>query len=427
MVSCLGVVLVPLHSLRHASVDKQEKALQTASSRDFLLTVFECAFACFLFALSTILLFHLLSPFFLPPWVQVTPWSYTPTGHWNDVFLPTSSCPFTLGQDQDTSGPTVLGTATHYESPSLIAGFDNYKQSVYNVPAMPLDVQQAVRLFHARPEVWWIGMLMKFLLRPSEASVHRQAAVVFGTGPPVVGVHIRRTDKVTAGEALQYEVDEYMQHVETFCNAKLPSGWQKQNKSASGSRKECVVYVATDEPQILQQVKEGYPHIRLVGDSDVAKVAADQAGRNSFSSLQGTYDDVMHLSSADLIVGTFSSGISRLAYEIMQHKNSVIDASFDYQSLDSVWYFSGQSYSRYCLTTDYTQKSQYELVEGDELLCDVIVPNVNGTLVCTSKRLGIEVKVPSGSIDWCSNPSEPFQFRNILPSYMSRPSETLTP
>lgn len=38
--------------------------------------------------------------------------------------------------------------------------------------------------------------------------------------------------------------------------------------------------------------------------------------RYSTAGLLGVYDDIMHLAEADLLVGTFSSQVSRLAYEV---------------------------------------------------------------------------------------------------------------
>lgn len=47
----------------------------------------------------------------------------------------------------------------------------------------------------------------------------------------------------------------------------------------------------------------------------------------------GVYDDMMHLAAADFLVGTFSSQVSRVAYEIKQITGPEIDASFAYHSV----------------------------------------------------------------------------------------------
>lgn len=336
-------------------------------------------------------------------------------------------------------------------------------QTVYDPPAMPFDVQEAVQLFHARPEIWWVGALSKFLLRPSDASVvrHRRMALGGGVeqssgtgggqqsllsggkeqsglpqGAPFVGVHIRRSDKVTVKEADAYEVRQYMRHVEAFCDSKLPSGWQTRgggNSSQTGGRKSstwhindgdvsdaCIIYVATDEPAVLREVINNFPHLKLVGNNNVTALEAKVGLRNSFDGLLGIYDDVIHLSRADYLVGTLSSQVTRLAYEIMQHRNDMVDASFTYQSLDSVWYYGGQPACRYCATSDFTAGGQQVVIEGDELRCDVIVQIAGGMVECRNERLGAKMWIPSGIVDWCPHPARSFQFRNVLPPYMSR-------
>ncbi|GAQ88661.1 alpha 1,6-fucosyltransferase [Klebsormidium nitens] len=396
--------------------------------------------------------------------LKVTPWRYAPTGHWNDVFLPVTHCPFPE-DDRNSWGPEIGASQTHDASPSVFMQIIDTHQTVYDPPAMPFDVQEAVRLFHARPEIWWVGALAKFLLRPSEASVARlrRMALDEGGGPsvatgaeeqsllsggkelsgvprgvPFVGVHIRRSDKVTVKEANAYEVLQYMRHVEAFCDSKLPSGWQTRSGSDSstsqtgGERNSstrqssggdyfdaCVIYVATDEPAVLRDITDNFPHLKLVGNNTVNALAADVGQRNSFEGLLGIYDDVIHLSRADYLVGTLSSQVTRLAYEIMQHRNDIVDASFTYQSLDSVWYYGGQPSCRYCATSDYTAGGQRVVLKGDELHCDVIVQKTGGMIECRNERVGAKMWVPSGIVDWCPTPASSFQFRDVLPPYMS--------
>lgn len=71
--------------------------------------------------------------------------------------------------------------------------------------------------------------------------------------------------------------------------------------------------------------------------------------RDSRDGARGIYDDTILLSSTDYLVGTFSSQVSRLAYEIMQVNGSsssssspgagaaVTDRSLHYHSVDSMW------------------------------------------------------------------------------------------
>jgi hypothetical protein len=68
---------------------------------------------------------------------------------------------------------------------------------------------------------------MSYLMRPSGASLQRPAEFTAANAwaGPIVGVHVRRTDKLAA-EAKLHQADEYMQHVEYLCDQRLSSGWQ---------------------------------------------------------------------------------------------------------------------------------------------------------------------------------------------------------
>jgi hypothetical protein len=176
---------------------------------------------------------------------------------------------------------------------------------------------------------------MSYLMRPSGASLQRHAefkAANAWTGP-IVGVHVRRTDKLAA-EAKLHQVDEYMRHVEYLCDQQLSSGWQEralkltvnqplllqqeqrmaqaaaiaagatpaaataaaggaanaaaasggaaaaaavagQASSTAGVQKhqhsECSVYLASDEPAVAQEAREKYKHIHIITNDRALK------------------------------------------------------------------------------------------------------------------------------------------------------------
>lgn len=68
--------------------------------------------------------------------------------------------------------------------------------------------------------------------------------------------------------------------------------------------------------------------------------------RWSQQGLAGIVNDLLLLSSTNFLVGTFSSHVSRLAYELAQVRGGeagtpALDPSLNYYSLDSMWYFGG--------------------------------------------------------------------------------------
>lgn len=134
----------------------------------------------------------------------------------------------------------------------------------------------------ARVVFRWVGVLSSYILRPSAASLERLAAYRrdHSWASPVIGVHIRRTDKVTSGEAILHSVGEYMLHVERYCDWRHGSGWQQAQTAASKESEtgtddavrlrrlpdsgRCTVYLATDEPEVVQETVKDYPHIQVI-------------------------------------------------------------------------------------------------------------------------------------------------------------------
>lgn len=146
----------------------------------------------------------------------------------------------------------------------------------------------------------WVGVLASYLLRPSPQSAARHAEVRRSFGSTtnnnniVVGVHIRRSDKVAWGRSYLHVVEEYMTHVERYCDWRLGPDWwvkklqhekqqaqmlaEQQHKqeqadqvAASGAESGasppgCVVYLASDEPAVLEEMREYYPHIQVVAN-----------------------------------------------------------------------------------------------------------------------------------------------------------------
>ena len=206
---------------------------------------------------------------------------------------------------------------------------------------------------HGDPIVWWVAQFLKYMLRPQPhlEAMLQSTVSNFKLEHPIVGVHIRRTDKVGT-EAAFHAVEEYMTHVlEWFRKQQLTNPEVKAR-----------VYVASDEPRVLGECRKKYPDVEFLGDQDVAKSAAVSSRwvtllllptckifivhvhssflRYSDSSLRGVIQDIHLLSLTDYLVCTFSSQVCRIAYEIMQQNH--VDASNRFKSLDDIWYYGGQ-------------------------------------------------------------------------------------
>ena len=71
------------------------------------------------------------------------------------------------------------------------------------------------------------------------------------------------------------------------------------------------VYLASDEPSVLDECRMKYPDVEFLGDQDIA-IARSAAldSRYSDSSLRGVIQDIHLLSLTDHLVCTFSSNVS---------------------------------------------------------------------------------------------------------------------
>ena len=96
-------------------------------------------------------------------------------------------------------------------------------------------------------------------------------------GRPLVGVHVRRTDKIGFG-VLQPQVlpvGRYLGRAEAWWRWAQPSRHPRVHLLASpGPRLVRRLYVASDDPRSLGEVRRTYPNITALGDWQIAKSAA---------------------------------------------------------------------------------------------------------------------------------------------------------
>lgn len=153
---------------------------------------------------------------------------------------------------------------------------------------------------------WWIGQLLKFILkpRPETKQMLENGKQKLGFKKPIVGVHIRRTDKVGT-EAAFHSLEEYMRSVDEYFN-------QLEMVQQVDKRR---IFLASDDPKVIDEARSKYPHYDVIGDPEIAKVAAVST-RYTDSSLNGIMLDIDLLAQCDFLVCTFSSQVCRVAYEV---------------------------------------------------------------------------------------------------------------
>ncbi|XP_051510281.1 alpha-(1,6)-fucosyltransferase-like isoform X1 [Myxocyprinus asiaticus] len=197
--------------------------------------------------------------------------------------------------------------------------------------AIPEDLAPRLQRLHGDPSVWWVSQFVKYLVRPQawlEKEI-QETGVKLGFKHPIVGVHVRRTDKVGT-EAAFHPIEEYMAHVE--------EQFQYISQRVHVDKKR--VYLATDDPSLLQEARTKYTDYEFISDNSISW-SASLHNRYTENSLRGVILDIHFLSQTDFLVCTFSSQVCRVAYEIMQTLHP--DASSFFRSLDDIYYFGGQN------------------------------------------------------------------------------------
>ncbi|CAH0726729.1 unnamed protein product, partial [Brenthis ino] len=253
-------------------------------------------------------------------------WRYNNKG-WEYVFYPISDSCVSVYDDKVVQWPAS------YDAKVVSLPFiDSISQKPKFLPlAIPSDLAHRIVRFNGDPASWWIGQMLKYILKPKPAiqkSINETIAKM-NFKNPIVGVHIRRTDKVGT-EAAFHHIDEYMRHVhEYFAQLEL-------TRHVDARR----VYLATDDASVIDDARARYPGYVFLGDARVAQAAATHR-RYTPLSLAGLLRDLHLLARCDFLVCTFSSQVGRVAYEMMQSNRA--DAARSVHSLDDIYYFGGQN------------------------------------------------------------------------------------
>ncbi|GFU32721.1 alpha-(1,6)-fucosyltransferase [Nephila pilipes] len=271
-------------------------------------------------------------------------WRYASKG-WESVFLPISdTC------KDDSGSPRAPWPATESTQVIDLPIIDNVRPRPPYLPlSIPKDLSDRIIRLHGNPVVWWIAQFVKYLLRPQEnmKAILEKVEEKLDFKHPVVGIHVRRTDKIGT-EAQFHPIEEYMEHVEEYF----------QLLGLEHPIKEKRVYLATDDPNLLAESRKKFPDYIFYGDPNIAK-SASVGQRYTTESLKGVILDIHMLSKCDYLVCTFSSQVCRLAYEIMQDFHP--DASSYFRSLDDIFYFGGQNDHNQIAVYNHTARNSHEL------------------------------------------------------------------
>ncbi|VDK38483.1 unnamed protein product [Taenia asiatica] len=348
-------------------------------------------------------------------------YSYSRSG-FSSVFQSPTSCPL---PETVTKVHTITWGEPGYEDAAYVycpIVEQLHEIPKYAHPAVPTSIADTLAHLHGAPPVWVSGHLLAYLMRlrtgEISESVERLIQSIRGTSgsTPIVGVHIRRTDKIKT-EAAFHKLEEYMYYVDQYFD-KLDAErlmrarteeWYGDDTSSLPSRITRRVFIATDDAEVLAEARRlyssvlssnGEPRYQFIGDVHRAQ-SASLSTRYTHDSLLSVVADVFALANTDYIVCTFSSQvrhvffslcatlyqcldvtslwkttlfahirsytlqICRLAYELMQtHPAQLGDASMRAQSLDDTYYYGGQQPWNQAIIVDDKETG---MVAGDTL------------------------------------------------------------
>uniref|UniRef100_A0A1I8NTE8 Alpha-(1,6)-fucosyltransferase n=1 Tax=Stomoxys calcitrans TaxID=35570 RepID=A0A1I8NTE8_STOCA len=271
-------------------------------------------------------------------------WRYH-KGGWEEVFQPVSDTCVDIGGARANNWP-----GRRESQVVVLPIIDSLMPRPPYLPlSIPEDLAPRLKRLHSEPIVWWVGQFLKYLLRPQKGTKAflETSMAKLGWKKPIVGVHVRRTDKVGT-EAAFHSIDEYMTHVEDYYLT------QEINGTSMARR----IFLASDDARVIDEARKKYPQYEIIGDAEVARMAAVST-RYTDTGLNGIILDIHLLSISDYLVCTFSSQVCRVAYEIMQTLHP--DAGHRFKSLDDIYYYGGQNQHNRQVVIPHKPKSHEEL------------------------------------------------------------------
>ncbi|VDP09003.1 unnamed protein product [Heligmosomoides polygyrus] len=286
-------------------------------------------------------------------------WRYSKQG-WLGAFLPITRCKY--DDVIEVGGSTTAAAVSeqlHFSS-----------RPNYLPLSIPKPLADQLLKLHSNPPAYFISQVASLSI----------SNVPFDKGP-VVGLQIRRTDKIGT-EAAYHSVEEYMQWTERWFKVDRK---QLQNVTRR-------IFVATDDPSVFPEIQKKYPTYEVYGDQKTAKTAQMES-RYTDSSLYGVVRDIRLLSHCNYLVCTFSSQVCRMGYELMQILQG--DAGESFHSLDDIYYFGGQHAHEVVAVEGYIpeKSGEIELRVGD--IIGIAGNHWNGFSKGKNRRTGDEGVFPS--------------------------------
>ncbi|XP_078483449.1 alpha-(1,6)-fucosyltransferase-like [Ciona intestinalis] len=186
----------------------------------------------------------------------------------------------------------------------------------FRYPVFTEEMWGNVEAFHSDPMGWWISQMLKSLFKPKpklQERIDRYAENV-DFSSPIVGVHVRRTDKLTLPKefAVYRPLSEFRIHVEMVRGYDL----RTRQDLATRPKVERRVYLASDDLAVWDEER-----------------ASEVKTRDTKSGLEDIIIEATLLSKCNFFVGTLSSEIGQMAIE-MKQSTQLQDVFYDVRSIE---------------------------------------------------------------------------------------------
>lgn len=230
-------------------------------------------------------------------------------------------------------------------------GFNTADPEYANLP-VPNELMTKAEKMSNAPKVWFISQMEEFLfeLKPQYKRYIDDIAIEMGFVHPIVGVHIRRTDKKT--ETYFIGIERYMERVEEFYDTlELTAKIDKRR-----------IFLASDDSTIIEKVIKEYSN-RFEILTNISRAREAEQYSNREHSILEIITDVHLLSRCDHFVGTLSSNIGRRVFEFMYRTN--FDAPERVLSVDKYFVDVEHSESPYKVLISHKFDDGSEVKVGD--------------------------------------------------------------
>jgi len=275
-------------------------------------------------------------------------WRYSNDG-WEAVFKPVGKCKYANSGISDSVHWSGINQKERVVKLPIVDGLANRPDQL--PLSFPKQIRDTLLKHHSNPPVYFVSQFIWYLMRHNDHMTEilkkAEAKIPFGQGP-IVGLQIRRTDKIGT-EAAFHSLAEYMKWTEH---------WFRIQELRNDTKIERKIFIATDDPEVFKEAREKYPNYKVYGDSSIAETA-QMGSRYTDSSLYGVITDIQMLARCDYLVCTFSSQVCRMGFELMQIRYG--DAGHLFHSLDDIYYYGGQHPHEEIAVLSHTPQNRDEI------------------------------------------------------------------